>query len=98
MIDDLPIGDSDPRQQAIFLFRQPSVEMEWPGEVFRRGGAKEVDDGFGRQLAGDVTSAMATHAVGHDVQRVVFEDGKAILVVVTLQTHVGDACCYCTHG
>jgi hypothetical protein len=29
---------------------------------------------------------------------VVLEDGKAILVVVPLQPHVGDASGYCTHG
>jgi len=41
---------------------------------------------------------VASHAVSDDVQRVIFEDGEAILVVVALQTHVGDACSYCTHG
>jgi len=97
-IDDLAIGNADARQQPVLLFGQPGVEVKGPGEIVRGRRAKEVDDGFGRELARHIAGAVATHAICDDVQRVVFEDGKAILVMVALQTHVGDACCYGTHG
>src|SRR5450755_3469511 len=97
-IYNLAIRDADPGQEPVLLLGEAGVEMERPGEILGGGRAKEVDDGFGGQLAGHVTGSVTAHAVGNDVQRVVLEDGKAILVVVPLQPYVGDASGYCTHG
>jgi hypothetical protein len=96
-LDDLPVGDFDAGQQAVLFLRHPGVEVEGPREVFGRGGAKEIHDGFGCQLASDVASAMTAHAVRNDVKLVVLKDREAVFVVIPLESYVSESGCDSAH-
>src|SRR5688572_16266240 len=68
--DNLPIRDADAGEQAVLFLAHSRVEVKRPGKVVGGGGAKEVDDGVGREATRYVARAMAAHPVRNDEQLV----------------------------
>jgi len=64
--EDLPVGDTDAGEQAVFLLAQVGVEMEGPGDVLVCSRPEELGNRFRRDLRRHVAGAVAAHSVGHD--------------------------------
>ncbi len=96
-LEDLAVGDPDPREKAVFLLRQVGVEVERPGHVVVGRRLEELADGLGGELGRDVACAMPAHAVGDDKKVVLLEHYEGIFVVLTLETDIAHTSCDCPH-
>ena len=96
-LEDLPVGDADAREQAVFLFAQVRVEVERPGDVFVGRRPEELGDGLGRDARRDVARAVAAHAVGDDEEVVLLEHDERVLVVLALEPDVAQPGRDCPH-
>jgi len=63
----------------------------------RSPAAKVVRDGSGGHSACDLAALVATHPVGHHEDTKLRQQDEPVLVVLALETHIGEPCCHRSH-
>ena len=93
-LEDALIRELHRGHQAALLGCQSRVFLRRPIDTFTINAGRIEERGHLRRghVAGNITGAVAAHAIGDDEQTVLGQDAVAIFVVLSLKSDVGEPC------